>query len=142
MTRPDPELLAAAHAVLIQAHAPYSGLRVGAAVRSAAGEVYVGCNVENAAFPLGNCAEASAIAAGVAGEGQGFRIAAVAVQAEHADGTLQPVSPCGGCRQRIREFAVDGAIPVSFPWSDGAIKTLQLDELLPYSFELQVRPGR
>ena len=49
---------------------------------------------------------------------------------------------CGGCRQRIREFAVDGAIPVSFPWSDGTLKTLQLDELLPYSFELQVRPRR
>lgn len=142
MTRPDPELLAAAHAVLAQAHAPYSGLRVGAAVRSASGEVYVGCNVENAAFPLGNCAEASAIAAGVAGEGPKFRIAAVAVEAEQTDGTAQGVSPCGGCRQRIREFAVDGAIPVSFPWRDGVLKTLPLDELLPFSFELQVRPGR
>jgi len=118
------------------AHAPYSGIHVGAAIRSAAGVTYTGTNVENAAYPLGNCAEASAIASGVQAEGARFRIAETAVWALDGAGRAIPISPCGGCRQRILEFATDGSVQVHFPWRDGSLKSASVDELLPYAFEL------
>ena len=118
------------------AHAPYSGIHVGAAIRSATGATYTGTNVENAAYPLGNCAEPSAIAAGIVAEGAAFRIAETAVWAVDREGRPIAISPCGGCRQRIREFAVDGAVRVHFPWKGGEVRTASVDELLPYAFEL------
>ena len=90
----------ARHAAL-QAYAPHFGLRVGAALRSATGQVYTGCNVENASYTLGNCAERAAIAAAVQAEGAGFRLAAIAVTAFDRAGTALPISPCGGCRQAL-----------------------------------------
>lgn len=129
------ELFAAAATACRQAHAPYSQLKVGAAIRSLAGALYTGCNVENASFPLGNCAESSAIAAGVRQEGQSFRIAAIAVHAEDRLGRRRPAPPCGGCRQRIREFAVGPQLPVHFvSRADGQV-TLDIATLLPFSFE-------
>jgi cytidine deaminase len=128
-------LVAAAREACSRAHAPYSGIHVGAAIRSAAGATYAGANVENAAYPLGNCAETSAIAAGVAAEGAAFRIAETAVFAVDRDGREIAISPCGGCRQRIREFAADGKVSVHFPWRDG-LRTASVEELLPYAFEL------
>ena len=129
-------LVAAAREIGAKAHAAYSGVHVGAAIRSASGALYAGCNVENAAYPLGNCAEASAIAAGVAAEGAAFRIAETAVWATGPDGSPLAASPCGGCRQRIREFAVDGSVNVHFPSAGGAIRTATIDELLPHAFTL------
>jgi cytidine deaminase len=129
-------LIAAARAASARAYAPFSGIHVGAAIRSAAGATYSGANVENAAYPLGNCAETSAIAAGVAAEGASFRIAETAVWAVDGAGRAIAISPCGGCRQRIREFAVDGKVCVHFPWEGGAPRTATVDELLPYAFEL------
>ena len=82
------------------------------------------------------CREASAIAAGVAAEGRAFRIAETAVWATGPDGKPLAASPCGGCRQRIREFAVDGAVMVHFPSEGGAVRTATLDELLPHAFTL------
>ena len=93
----DAELFAAAEAVRARAYAPYSRFAVGAAILADDGRVYAGCNVENAAYPIGNCAEASAIAAMIAGGGR--RIRRVYVTGPGA----VPVTPCGGCRQRIRE---------------------------------------
>jgi cytidine deaminase len=142
MTTFDETLQTTARNAARNAHAPYSGLHVGAAIRAVSGAVYAGCNVENAAFPLGNCAEASAIAAGVQAEGPKFRIAAVAVHAEDRSGQRHAVSPCGGCRQRISEFARDDQVPVQFPWRDGGITTLTLAELLPCSFVLPGGSGR
>ena len=96
------ELLDAARAVQAHAHAPYSGFRVGAAVRAASGRVFVGANVENASFPEGICAEAAAIGAMVAaGEREIVEVLTV------ADGE-RLTTCCGGCRQRIREFARPG----------------------------------
>jgi cytidine deaminase len=129
-------LIAAARAASARAYAPFSGIHVGAAIRSAAGATYSGANVENAAYPLGNCAETSAIAAGVAAEGATFRIAATAVWAVDGAGLAIAISPCGGCRQRIREFAVDGSVGVHFPREGGVIRTATVDELLPFAFEL------
>ena len=129
-------LVAEARKACESAHAPYSGIHVGAAIRSAAGATYTGTNVENAAYPLGNCAEASAIAAGVQAEGTGFRIAETAVWAFDRAGRAMAISPCGGCRQRIREFAADGRVKVHFPWQGASLRTATVDELLPFAFEL------
>jgi cytidine deaminase len=132
-------LVQAARAAARQAHAPYSGVHVGAAIRSASGAVYSGCNVENAAYPVGNCAEVSAIAAGVAAEGDALRITETAVWAADRGGRPIAASPCGACRQRLLEFAGSGGVTVHFPWHNGEIRTGTLDELLPYAFMLPSR---
>lgn len=120
-------LLNAARAVRENAHAPYSNFKVGAAIRTPLGAVYVGCNVENVAYPEGTCAEAGAIAAMVAaGETQ---IAEIAVIAD----SPTPVSPCGGCRQKLAEFA-GGATPVIMATTGGAQATTTVADLLPGAF--------
>lgn len=129
-------LLAAAEAASPQAHAAYSGLRVGAAVLAASGSVYAGCNVENAAYPLGSCAEAGAIAAGVLAEGSAFRIAEVAVWAAGKAGQAAAISPCGGCRQRIFEHAADEDAIVHFAWHGAGLRSMSIGELLPCAFRL------
>jgi cytidine deaminase len=136
VSAPREALVAAAREACASAHAPYSGIHVGAAIRSRVGTIYSGSNVENAAYPLGNCAESSAIAAGVRAEGTRFAIAETAVWAVDRSGNAIAISPCGGCRQRIREFAVDGAVSVHFPWQGGTVRTSTVDELLPFAFEL------
>lgn len=121
------ELLAAAIAAQANAHAPYSGFRVGAAVRAASGVVYAGANVENASFPEGICAEAAAIGAMVtAGEREIVEVLTV------ADGE-RLTTCCGGCRQRIREFARAGT-PVHAAGPEGVRRTFTIEELLPGSF--------
>lgn len=115
-----------------KAHAPYSRLRVGAALRSAAGNVYAGCNVENAAYPVGGCAERAAIATAVQAEGADFRIAEIAVAAFAGDGTALPVSPCGACRQALVEFGATAR--VSFLQPDGNWCDVEADALLPFRF--------
>lgn len=123
---PHALLLAAAEA-LRHAHAPYSGLRVGAALRGRRGGLFAGANVENAAYPLSQCAEASALGALVtAGETE---VIAVAVVAEGLD----ECPPCGGCRQRLLELA-DPAIPVHLGRPGGPLRTITLGELLPSAF--------
>ncbi len=121
------EMFAAAVAVQRNAHAPYSGFPVGAAVLTPSGSIFAGCNVENAAYPQGSCAEASAISAMVsAGERQ---IVAVLTVASGPDVT----TCCGGCRQRLREFAsLDTPIFAATP--EGVQATFTLDQLLPFSF--------
>jgi cytidine deaminase len=135
----DSELFQAAKAVRERAHAPYSRFAVGAAVRTAAGTVHSGANVENASYPEGWCAETSAIAHMVAAAAAGAddrRIAAICVVAERIDGRL--TTPCGGCRQRIAEFAgPDTPVHVSDPTGDG--RTWPLGELLPAAFDLDER---
>ena len=121
-------LIEQARAVRENAHAPYSKFKVGAAVQAASGAVYVGCNVENVAYPEGTCAEAGAIAAMVAaGETQ---IASVAVIAD----SPTPVSPCGGCRQKIAEFA-GGDVVVTLATTDGTVLDTTVSALLPGSFD-------
>jgi cytidine deaminase len=121
------ELIEAASRVRENAHAPYSRFRVGAAVLDEAGRIHVGANVENAAYPEGICAETAAIAAMVAGGGR--RIAAIAIVGEGA----APCPPCGGCRQRIREFAAPET-PIHLAAPDGTGRSFTLAELLPESF--------
>ena len=136
MTDTNESLMAAARACCRQSHSPYSGIRVGAAIRASSGAVYLGTNVENAVYGLGNCAETSAIAAGVQAEGAGFRIAELAVWATDRNGAAIAASPCGGCRQRIMELASGGSVAVHFPWQAGEIRTVTISELLPFAFSL------
>lgn len=130
----DQELFERARDVRERAHAPYSKFPVGAALRSHAGEVFAGANVENVAFPNGWCAEASAIAHMIAGSAapEGRRIAMVCVVAERVDGGLF-CTPCGGCRQRLAEFA-DPETIVHCMDPTGAGDTFRLGELLPGAF--------
>jgi len=121
------ELFAAATAAQANAYAPYSRFHVGAALRSESGAIHAGCNVENAAYPQGACAEAGAISAmALAG---GRRIAEILVVGEGE----ALCTPCGGCRQRIREFA-DSSTPVHIAGPEGVRRTFTLGELLPESF--------
>jgi cytidine deaminase len=122
------ELLAAAHAARVQAYAPYSRYRVGAALLDEAGRVHAGCNVENAAYPEGTCAEAGAIAQMVLAGGR--RIMAAVVVGE---GGEDAISPCGGCRQKLREFA-DGTLPIRSANGQGWCGEHTLGALLPASF--------
>ena len=130
MSEPFDTLFAAALAVRGRAYVPYSNFKVGAAAITEDGHVFAGCNVENAAYPQGQCAEATTIGMMVAGGGA--RIAAlVVIGGEPGDGLL--CSPCGGCRQRIREFA-GPETPIHICGPEGLRRTATLDELLPWSF--------
>jgi cytidine deaminase len=121
------DLIDEAIAAMKKAYAPYSNFPVGAALRAASGTVYAGCNVENAAYPQGCCAEASAISAMVLGGDTKITEVAVAGKGEGL------VTPCGGCRQRLREFAAaDVLIHICGP--QGLRRTVTLGELLPLSF--------
>ena len=131
MTIANEDLINAATEARGQAYCKYSGFSVGAAIIDDQDRLHVGCNVENAAYPLGNCAEAAAIAAMVQ-EG-GKRIARIAVAGGRDE--IAPCTPCGGCRQRIREFADDDTVIIviddSGEWQEYAIA-----DLLPASFHL------
>lgn len=120
-------MLDAARRALANAHAPYSRFRVGACLRAASGRLYAGCNVENAAYPVGQCAEATAIGAMVAGGDR--EIAEVVVATEAAE--LCP--PCGRCRQQLAEFA-GPATPVHLCGPEGVRVSTTLGELLPLAF--------
>ena len=123
----DPRLFAAASAAMEHAYAPYSKFQVGAAILAGNGQIYSGCNVENAAYPVGTCAEAGAIAAMVGDGAQQIREIVVIGRGDAM------CTPCGGCRQRIREFAApDTKIHVCGP--EGLRRTFTRDELLPASF--------
>lgn len=130
MTDLPSDLFEAARSARDNAHAPYSGFRVGAAVRGDDGRVSAGCNVENAAYPHGQCAEASAIGALVTGGAK--RITEIVVLAgEPGDGML--CTPCGGCRQRLSEFAGPEVL-VHICGPEGHRRTFTLGQLLPHQF--------
>ena len=123
----DQRLFTAAFSAMERAYAPYSMFQVGAAILAANGQIYSGCNVENAAYPIGTCAEAGAIAAMVRDGAQPIREILVIARGD------KMCTPCGGCRQRIREFATgDTKIHVCGP--EGLRRTFTRDELLPESF--------
>ena len=123
-----PSLRAPAAAVRENAHAPYSNFKVGAAIRATSGSVYVGCNVENVAYPEGTCAEVGAIAAMVAsGETE---LAEVYVIAD----CPSPVPPCGGCRQKLKEFGA-ADVAVTLATTDGVEMKTTIGDLLPGAFD-------
>lgn len=133
MSKPD-ALREAAFAAMENAYAPYSRFRVGAAVRTATGEIVAGCNVENAAYGEALCAERVAIAAAVA---RGLRdFEEIVIASESAD----PAPPCGSCRQTMSEFAPD--LKVTSYAKNGKQATWRLTDLLPVAFALNHLRGR
>ena len=121
------ELFEAARDARENAYAPYSRFLVGAAILTPEGEIFSGCNVENAAYPQGACAEASAIAAMARA---GRRVIAEILVIGDGEGLC---APCGGCRQRIREFAAPDT-PIHVAGLQGVRASFTLDELLPQAF--------
>lgn len=129
-------LLEHAREALHFAHAPYSRLRVGAAVLTDSGRIHTGCNVESVAFPVGGCAEHHALAAAVRAEGPRLRLVAVAVAARDGQDREVPIPPCGACRQLIHEFGP--AAEVIFHARSGRVETFSIGTLLPESFVFEV----
>ena len=125
------ELIAAAAAVRARAYVPYSGYAVGAAIRGAAGGIFAGCNVENAAYPQGLCAEANAVGVMVAG---GER--AIAELALIGSGELL-CTPCGGCRQRLAEFSRPDT-KLYLCDQAGVVETVTMGQMLPFGFSGEV----
>ncbi len=131
MTVDEQQLIDAAKKVRPNAHAPYSGYLVGAALIDDSGTLHTGCNVENAAFPEGTCAEANAIGSMVAAGGK--RI--VAIAAVGGSDEIEACTPCGGCRQSILEFA-DENTRIILIGEGKQIDSYSIDELLPAGFRL------
>lgn len=127
------ELMEQARAAARHSYSPYSGFRVGAALKLTSGEVVTGTNVENVSYGLTICAERSALVRAVAEFGPQIRIEAVAV----ANLNDAASAPCGACRQMLAEFALPEA-PVVFPVA-GGVKTMAIRELLPEAFEMKLR---
>lgn len=126
-TKQSTELFDLAKEAMDKAYVPYSKFPVGAAIVTAAGKLYSGCNVENAAYPEGTCAEAGAIASMVLGGDTQIKDIYVIGKGDEL------VTPCGGCRQKIREFSsVDTMIHIC--GAEGVRKSLTMNELLPFSF--------
>ena len=121
------KLIDHAKQIMQRAYAPYSNFYVGAAILSESGTIYSGCNVENAAYPVGSCAEAGAISAMIAGGDKQIKAIAVTGRGDEL------CTPCGGCRQRIREFA-KADTPVLICDETGIRLQTTLEELLPHSF--------
>jgi cytidine deaminase len=128
----DKDLVNLANKAREHAYARYSAFKVGAAILDGDGATYAGCNVENAAYPLGACAEAGAISAMVAGGGREIRTIAIVGGRE----VLEKCPPCGGCRQRIAEFATPGTRILLLERS-GEIRDYSIADLLPLSFALK-----
>lgn len=126
----DVELVAAARAAAEDSYSPYSRFRVGAALVAADGTVYVGANVENAAYPVSSCAEATAVQYAVA---RGVRkITTLAVACIDAE-DVEDAYPCGRCRQIMAEFDVERVLVTT---ASGEVREHSLDELLPHRFHL------
>jgi homotetrameric cytidine deaminase len=126
-------LLGHARQAALHAYAPYSGFRVGAAVRLTSGEIVTGTNVENVSYGLTICAERSALVRAVSQFGPGIRVEAVAI----ANLNDAPSPPCGACRQVLGEFILPDA-PVIFP-ATGGDRTMTFSELLPLAFEMKLK---
>jgi cytidine deaminase len=120
-------LFDAARTVRARAYVPYSGYPVGAALLDAEGRIHAAANVENAAYPQSQCAEASAIGVMIAAGGRRIRAVVVVAEGEHL------VTPCGGCRQRLREFAPPDVV-VHVGNETRILGRFTMTELLPHAF--------
>ena len=127
----EQDLIDAALTVRQRAYCKYSNYYVGAALLDDNGDMHVGCNVENASYPEGSCAEANAIGAMVAAGGK--RIRTIVIVGGHDD--VEDCTPCGGCRQKIAEFAADDTHIILLR-PGGHTRKFRVDELLPRSFHL------
>jgi homotetrameric cytidine deaminase len=130
---PLAELLSRAQEAALHSYSPYSGFRVGAALRLATGEIVTGTNVENVSYGLTICAERAALVRAVSEFGPDIRIAAVAVA--NLNAAASP--PCGACRQMLSEFVFPSA-PVLFPAADG-LRSMPFSAILPLAFDMKLK---
>ena len=128
-------LLEHARTAARNSYSPYSGFKVGSALRLISGEIVTGTNVENTSYGVTICAERSAVVRAVSEFGPGIRIAAIAVA--NLNGAASP--PCGACRQMLAEFALPDA-PVIFPASDG-VRVMRFSDILPLAFDMKIIGG-
>jgi len=126
-------LLQHAHAVAQNSYSPYSGFKVGAALRLTSGEIVTGTNVENVSYGVTICAERSALVRAVSEFGPGIKIAAIAVA--NLNNSASP--PCGACRQMLAEFVLPEA-PIAFPAADG-MRVMAFSEILPLAFDVKLK---
>ncbi len=131
MTVNDNDLFEYAEKAREKAYAPYSKFKVGAALLDEKGEIHIGCNVENAAYPLGACAEAMAIGAMISQGGAKIKKIAIIGGRD----IIEACTPCGGCRQKIAEFA-DKDVEILIMDEKGDILRYSMAELLPLAFRL------
>lgn len=129
---PADDLFAAARAAMQRAYAPYSRFPVGAALRARDGTIHSGCNVENVSYPEGWCAETTALGAFIMGGGE--RVTEIAVVAEK----MPKIMPCGGCRQRLAEFATPDA-RLHLCDAGGIVETISLADIFPRAFTTEPR---
>lgn len=131
----DDSLIAAARAAMAQAYAPYSGFRVGAALRFADGAVITGSNFENASYGLSLCAEAVALGAASHAGRRGGLVGVAVAGGTVTGGSAKPVTPCGRCRQMLHEMAaLGGTDPLILATGDREILEIRLSALLPHAF--------
>lgn len=128
----DAQLIACALDARTRAYAPYSHFTVGAALEAASGAVYTGCNIENAAYPVGLCAERAALAAAVSAGERAFARIAICGGRE-GEPARELCAPCGMCRQALAEFC-SGDFEILLPAEGRQTRRLTLSELLPESF--------
>lgn len=122
------KLIEEARIIRDSAYVPYSEFKVGAALKAKSGKIYTGCNIENAAYPVGCCAERVAIFKAISeGEKEFTDLAVIA-------NTEGPVSPCGSCRQVMSEF-FDGNVTIHLSNTEGDLSSVTMEELLPFSFK-------
>ncbi len=131
MTDADEGLFEHAEAVRKKAYAPYSKFYVGAAIADENGKIHVGCNVENASYPLGACAETCAIGAMVSQGGTAIRKMAIVGGGD----TIENCTPCGGCRQAISEFSDEDTV-ILLKDGNGAVHRYTVAEVLPLAFQM------
>lgn len=127
------DLVHQARAAAGNSYSPYSGFKVGAALRLTTGEIITGTNVENVSYGVTICAERSALVRAVSQFGPSIRVAAIAVV--NLNEAASP--PCGACRQMLAEFALPDA-PVAFPAADG-VRVMSFSEILPLAFEMKLK---
>lgn len=137
MTVTDEKLFEHARAVRERAYAPYSKFLVGAAIIDEKGKLHIGCNVENAAYPLGACAETSAIGAMISQGGKTIKKMAIIGGGDK----IEACTPCGGCRQAISEFAGEDTV-ILLKDETGVIRRYTVAEMLPLAFRLTPKPRR
>lgn len=126
------ELVTMARKALENSYSPYSKSKVGAAILTKGGGVYVGCNIENASFPITSCAEKNAISAAISAEGPQMEIQAISIACINTKNKKVPITPCGACRQAIIEFGKSA--DVIYTDDAGDVITRSINDLLPYSY--------
>ena len=134
------ELIDKASIALKNSYSPYSKSKVGAAVLTKSGKIYLGCNVENSSFSITSCAERNAISSAVLAEGPQMEICAIAISCINLNNKKASITPCGSCRQAIIEFGKDAEVVYSD--DEGKVNILPISQLIPHAYSAKTFQGK